>query len=94
MDIKQAVRDKYGAAARQARSAKASCCKTTSCGDPISSDLYRNGETDGLPEAALLASLGCGNPTALAELKPGEVVLDPWIWRRHRRVVVGAPGRS
>src|SRR5207253_4148113 len=44
--------------------------------DPISSNLYVAGETEELPEAAVLASLGCGNPTALAELKPGEVVLD------------------
>jgi SAM-dependent methyltransferase len=45
-------------------------------GDPISSNLYSAGETEALPEAAVRASLGCGNPTALAELLPGEVVLD------------------
>ena len=78
MDIKEAVREHYGAAARQVRSAKASCCSTatTSCCDPITSDLYPEGETAGLPDKAILASLGCGNPTALAELKPDEVVLD------------------
>ncbi len=76
MDIKEAVRERYGAAARQVRSAKASCCSTTSCCDPITSDLYESGETEGLPEGAILASLGCGNPAALAELKAGEVVLD------------------
>ncbi len=75
MDIKEAVREKYGQAARQARSAGASCCSTVSS-DPITSDLYEIGETDGLPEGAILASLGCGNPAALAELKEGEVVLD------------------
>ena len=47
-----------------------------SCCDPISSNLYDAAQTKDLPEAAVLASLGCGNPTALAELKPGEVVLD------------------
>lgn len=79
-DIKEVVKARYGEAARQARSAKASCCSTTAtsscCSDPITSDLYDSGETAGLPETAILASLGCGNPTALAELKPGEVVLD------------------
>jgi ubiquinone/menaquinone biosynthesis C-methylase UbiE len=77
VDIKETVKAKYGQAARQARSAKASCCSTSSCGeDPITSNLYGSGETAGLPETAILASLGCGNPTALAELKAGEVVLD------------------
>jgi arsenite methyltransferase len=77
MDIKEAVREKYGDAARRARSAKASCCASAcGCADPITSDLYEKHETEGLPESAILASLGCGNPTALAELKPGEVVLD------------------
>ncbi len=78
-DIKQVVRDKYGEAARRviAESAGPSCCGShSSCGDPISSNLYEAGQTRGLPEAAVLASLGCGNPTALAELRPGETVLD------------------
>jgi ubiquinone/menaquinone biosynthesis C-methylase UbiE len=76
--IKEAVQQKYGEAARQARSgAKAACGCGTSCGtDPITSNLYDNIQASGVPAEALLASLGCGNPTALAELKPGEVVLD------------------
>ena len=76
--IKEAVQQKYGEAALQARSgAKAGCGCGASCGpDPITSDLYDNTQAAGVPAEALLASLGCGNPTALAELKPGEVVLD------------------
>jgi SAM-dependent methyltransferase len=78
--IRDVVRQKYGEAARQARSgARASCgCGTSACcdTDPISSNLYGQDEAAAIPEEALLASLGCGNPTALAELKPGEVVLD------------------
>jgi arsenite methyltransferase len=79
IDIKQVVREKYGEAARKAASGKsgASCCNPTAdCRDPITSDLYDAAQTCGLPAEALLASLGCGNPTALTELKPGEVVLD------------------
>jgi SAM-dependent methyltransferase len=79
-DIKAIVQSRYGEAAVRARSgAQASCgCGTSSCGgqDPISSNLYETAETAGLPIEAVMASLGCGNPTALAELKPGEVVLD------------------
>ena len=79
-DIKEMVQSKYGEAAVRARGgAQASCgCGTSSCcgPDPISSNLYEAAETAGLPIEAVLASLGCGNPTALAELKPGEVVLD------------------
>jgi len=80
-DVKATVRERYGQAARQvAEGAKSSCCSTTCCGgsagDPISSNLYTEAETAALPEKAVLASLGCGNPTALAELHPGEVVLD------------------
>jgi SAM-dependent methyltransferase len=76
--IKEAVRQKYGEAAMQARSgAKAGCGCGTSCGpDPITSNLYDESQAAGLPAEALLASLGCGNPTALAELTAGEVVLD------------------
>lgn len=80
------VQEKYGAAARRVLdvAAPASCCGPTCCGgdtfngavDPITSNLYVNGETAELPNAAVLASLGCGNPTALAELREGEVVLD------------------
>jgi SAM-dependent methyltransferase len=80
--IREAVRTRYAAAAVAAStSSQASCCGTTaSCcgatGDPISTDLYSIDEVSDLPTAAVLASLGCGNPTALAELKPGETVLD------------------
>ena len=78
-DIKAIVKDKYGKAALRVTSGGSSCCGSTSsrgeC-DPITSNLYTEGETQGLPAEAAAASLGCGNPTALAELKPGEVVLD------------------
>ena len=76
--IKEAVQQKYGEAARQASGgAQAGCGCSTSCGpDPITSNLYEEADAAAVPAAALLASLGCGNPTALAELKPGEVVLD------------------
>lgn len=86
-ELTAAVREKYGAAARRVLSGEgvpAECCASAGCCggaaapscDPITSNLYVAGETDELPEAAVLASLGCGNPTALAELKGGEVVLD------------------
>ncbi len=71
--IKEAVREKYSQAAVRAGSA---CCGQSDCASPITSNLYSDVETGGLPEAAVLASLGCGNPTALAELRPGETVLD------------------
>jgi arsenite methyltransferase len=76
--IKEAVQQKYSEAALQVRSgAKAGCGCGTSCGtDPITSNLYDEIQALGVPAEALLASLGCGNPTALAELKTGEVVLD------------------
>jgi arsenite methyltransferase len=78
-DVKDAVRERYGQAALDVRRAKASCCGTSlACGtgDPITSNLYDETESGAVPEAAMLASLGCGNPTALAQLKPGETVLD------------------
>jgi SAM-dependent methyltransferase len=71
--IKDAVREKYSQAAVRAGG---SCCGDATCASPITSNLYADAETGGLPEAAVLASLGCGNPTALAELAPGETVLD------------------
>jgi arsenite methyltransferase len=79
-DLKTIVREKYGEAARRATTGgRSSCCGST-CGcdtaDPITSDLYSQAETAVLPKEAVLASLGCGNPTALAELSEGEVVLD------------------
>jgi len=78
--LQDTVREKYGAAAlRVATGQKTSCCgggSSTGCDDPITSNLYSADETSTLPEDAVLASLGCGNPTALADLKPGNVVLD------------------
>jgi arsenite methyltransferase len=78
-DIKEIVRAKYGEAASRVKVSGGGCCASTSvCGsnDPITSSLYSIGETQGLPIEATAASLGCGNPTALAQLVPGEVVLD------------------
>jgi arsenite methyltransferase len=81
-DIREVVRERYGKAVRAAvRGEKASCCGSSTSADlgridPITRDLYADDQTAGLPEEALLASFGCGNPTALAELKPGETVLD------------------
>jgi len=77
--VAQAVKRKYAGAASQARaSAKASCCATTCCGgsDPITEDLYAPAEMSEVPLGAALASLGCGNPIAVAELHQGEIVLD------------------
>ena len=79
-DIRQIVKEKYGQIAlRVATSSGGSCCGSTASGgdcDPITSKLYDAGETATLPDAAVAASRGCGNPTALAQLVPGEVVLD------------------
>src|SRR5260221_9519461 len=74
-DIAEAVREKYAEAARRAGGA---CCGAGTMANvsPITSNLYDQTQMETLPEAALRASLGCGNPTALAELKPGEKVLD------------------
>jgi len=71
-ELKRAIQEKYGKAAQ----GKASCCGPDCCSDPISSDLYTPGQTAALPPEAVQASLGCGNPTALADLRPGESVLD------------------
>ena len=80
-DIKATVRERYAnAALRVATGTKPGCCGGGSCGtpadDPITSNLYTDAETATLPGEAVLASLGCGNPTALADLREGEVVLD------------------
>ena len=89
-DVKEVVRQRYGEAAKRvSEGAGASCCgggqASSCCGaapatiggsDPITSNLYDAVQADAVPDTALLASLGCGNPTALAELKPGETVLD------------------
>ena len=74
--IQEAVREKYGEIARSV--GKDGCCGPTSCGcgDPISSNLYSDSETATVPSGAVAASLGCGNPTALIDLQPGETVLD------------------
>jgi len=80
MEVKDTVREKYGQAALRVGTGGSSCCGASAaldgCCDPITSNLYDAGETGELPDAAVKASLGCGNPTALAELKPGEIVLD------------------
>ncbi len=78
IQVKDEVQQKYGAAARQVReSGDAACCNPAfSCCDPITTNLYNEAEKSGLPANAVLASLGCGNPTALIELKAGETVLD------------------
>ncbi|MEX1185271.1 MAG: arsenite methyltransferase [Gemmatimonadaceae bacterium] len=85
-DLKQEVKDKYGSVAKAVAEGTASddagCCSSACCGsstesyDPITSNLYDEGEQAGVPAEALLASLGCGNPTALAQLNEGETVLD------------------
>ncbi|HMK23995.1 MAG TPA: arsenite methyltransferase [Terriglobales bacterium] len=78
-DIKSAVKEKYGQAALRVKSGGSSCCGTTSareCCDPIAANLYDPAQAAQIPEEAMLASLGCGNPTALAQLHPGEIVLD------------------
>jgi arsenite methyltransferase len=76
-DIKEAVKEKYGQTALRVKSGRAGCCETDELGhNPITSDLYDPYQVQQIPEEALLASLGCGNPTALAQLNPGEVVLD------------------
>src|ERR1700685_1254672 len=78
-DIREVVKEKYGQAALRVSSGGSSCCGATSssgCGDPITSNLYDASQARQIPEEALLASVGGGNPTALARLNPGEVVLD------------------
>jgi arsenite methyltransferase len=79
MEIKELVKEKYGEAALRVARGGASCCGTaapTDCCDPITSNLYDRGQTAELPPEAVQASLGCGNPTALAALNAGETVLD------------------
>ena len=78
-NIQEAVKEKYGAAARQVTAGKTACCgggaELSGC-DPITRNLYDASEKGAVPSDAVAASLGCGNPTALAELKAGEIVLD------------------
>jgi len=81
MNIKEVVQEKYGQAALRVTTGGSSCCGASaalsggSC-DPITQNLYNDAQTSVLPQEAVLASLGCGNPTALAQLNAGEVVLD------------------
>jgi arsenite methyltransferase len=78
-DIKEVVKERYGQAALRVKSGGSSCCGSAQgngCGDPITSNLYEAGQASQIPEEALLASRGCGNPTALAQLNRGDVVLD------------------
>jgi len=79
-NVKEVVREKYGQAALRVTSGGGGCCSATASAsdrcDPITSNLYDVAQTGQIPEEAMLASLGCGNPTALAQLNPGEVVLD------------------
>ena len=78
-DLADVVKQKYAAAAKQAAAGDAACCggaaDLSGC-DPVTKDLYDRSQIAGLPQEAVAASLGCGNPTALAELRPGETVLD------------------
>ena len=80
MELKNAVRQKYGEAALRASTGGSSCCGAASgvagCADPITSNLYDSGQASQIPREAVLASLGCGNPTALAAINAGETVLD------------------
>ncbi len=80
MEIKEVVREKYGEAALRVKPAEAAAAERrrvhSVAVDPITSNLYDAGQTGEIPEEAVLASLGCGNPTALAKLNPGETVLD------------------
>jgi len=79
-DIKEVVKEKYGQAALRVTNGGSSCCGATASSglgcDPITTNLYDSSQAGQIPEEALLASLGCGNPTALAQLNSGEVVLD------------------
>ena len=79
-DIKEVVKEKYGQAALRVKTGGSSCCGATAASglgcDPITSNLYDSSQAGQVPDEAMLASLGCGNPTALANLTPGEVVLD------------------
>jgi arsenite methyltransferase len=74
--ITERVRERYAHAAQRVQTGGGGCCASVGADDPITRDLYGAAETEGLPEEAVLASLGCGNPTALADLREGETVLD------------------
>ena len=85
-DVREVVKEKYGQAALRVTSGGSSCCGATAASgmgcDPITSNLYDARQAGQVPEEAVLASLGCGNPTALAQLNPGEIVLDLGFGRR------------
>jgi arsenite methyltransferase len=74
--ITEQVRERYAAAAARVQSRNASCCDSSCCGTSVTNDLYATDQVADLPENAVLASLGCGNPTALIDLHEGETVLD------------------
>src|ERR687888_2347290 len=74
--ITERVHERYAQAAQRVQAGGGGCCASVGADDPITRDLYDAAETEGLPEEAVLASLGCGNPTALADLKEGDTVLD------------------
>src|SRR5271166_3117952 len=80
MEIKEIVKERYGQAALRVHAGGSSCCGASAaldgCCDPITSNLYNPAQAGELPQEAVLASLGCGNPTALAQLSAGETVLD------------------
>jgi hypothetical protein len=80
MELKEVVKEKYGQAALRVSVGGSSCCGASAaldgCCDPITSNLYDAAQTGEVPREAVLASLGCGNPTALAQLKAGQTVLD------------------
>jgi SAM-dependent methyltransferase len=80
MELKEAVKERYGQAALRVNAGGSSCCGASTtldgCCDPITSNLYDAAQASELPQEAVLASLGCGNPTTLAQLNPGETVLD------------------
>src|SRR5499425_1288804 len=78
-NLQEAVKQKYGSAAKQVAAGGVATCgggAESTCCDPITKDLYDTSQTSALPKEAVAASLGCGNPTALAKLQPGEIVLD------------------
>ena len=79
-DIKEVVKEKYGQAALRVKTGGSGCCGSSAASelgcDPITSNIYDGSQEQEIPEEALRASLGCGNPTALAQLNPGETVLD------------------
>jgi len=78
-NVKELVKEKYGQAAQRVQAGGSSCCGSqtaSGCADPVTSNLYDASQASQIPDTALNASLGCGNPTALAKLDPGEIVLD------------------